>query len=70
LVNSPNYYVQVQQSPSTVAVNDITKYYWYLVIGVVAVGVTSGFVMHEAHKGSYGGKEIGKLTKLLGKRKQ
>jgi hypothetical protein len=41
--------------------DDITKYYWYLVIGVVAVGITFGFVMHEVHKGSYGGKVIGKL---------
>jgi hypothetical protein len=57
--------VQVQQSIGTVAVNDITKYYWYLVIGIVAVGVTSGFVMHELHKGNYGGIGIGKFKELF-----
>jgi hypothetical protein len=70
LVNSQDYYLQVKQTPGTVVANDVTKYYWYLVIGVVAVGITSGLVMHEAHKGNYGGKEIDKLAKLYSNRKQ
>jgi hypothetical protein len=70
LVNSQDYYLQVKQTAGTVAANDLTKYYWYLVIGFVSVGITSGLVMHEVHKGSYGGKEIDKLAKLYNNRKQ